>query len=129
MEYRFELGQDLYEHNENKKVFVTKRYPLKKDKIPVYRVKFLDTMLEQNIREHHLYTNPDIYPDARFRVDEIVYYISNKSPVKIKKYIIKEIYYDEYAKDILYKCVDDDSNVKLFFGHQLYCYPFSYVLR
>jgi hypothetical protein len=39
MYYRFNLGQDLYEYDNNKLVTIVKRYPLKKNDIPVFKAK------------------------------------------------------------------------------------------
>ena len=129
MIYRFQLGQDLYEHDNNKLVTIINRYPINKKEIPVYQVQYYDSGFKENKREYHLYENSEIYPDSKFRVGEIVYYLSQKRPYKYTKYIIIEVYFDDYSKSILYRCLDDSKNEKLFHAHQIYCYPFSHLHR
>lgn len=129
MGYRFQLGQDLYEHDNNKLVRVIKRYPLKKNDIPVYQIEFYDSDFKENKREYHLYENPDVFPNSKFRVGETVYFTTLRRPYKNIKHKIIDIYFDDYSKDIIYKCLSETNEERLFHAHQISCYPFSHPRR
>jgi|GEM_PF-4973297 len=127
--YRFKIGQELYLHKTNDLVTVVDTYKVKPNNEPTYLVRNNDTGFEWNAKESHLYTNPNQFNGARFRVDEIVYFISDKKPVKTKKYVVDDIYFDDYSQDIIYVCSDSEGNQKKFWGHQIYNYPFSNIPR
>jgi len=127
--HRFNVGQELYIHKTNQLATVIDKHITEPNCEPTYLIRVEETDSEYIMRESHLYLNPNQFKNARFRVDEIVYFIPNKRPVIANKYSVKSIYFDEYSQDIIYVCVDGDKKQKKFWGHQLYNYPFSTLPR
>lgn len=124
--YKFKVGDKLFLHQDNSVVTVLKAHPHVKKMEPMYMVEHSVSGEIYNEKETNLYINKSVYPGAVFRIDEIVYGISD-NPVR---YTIVSILYDTALNnEILYKCMDEDGDIKYLPDYMLSLYDYATVSR
>lgn len=124
---KFKLGEEVFWGDDNKKVTITNICPTIKGVTQSYEFYINDTLVREI--EYKLYKSDQVFEDSKLRVDDEVYYISEKRGVKPVWYRITKVYRDEDYKDILYAVVDKDGNEKTLTIHNLSLYPNHYFLR
>lgn len=125
--YKFQVGDELFLHEDNSPVRVIKAYPTKPKKQPSYKILHYKTNKEINIDEIYLYKSDKIFPNSYFRESEIVCTQPEKRGEKSIKYEILKI--KERDGIISYKCADKDGNVKKLYKSQLYHYDYQIIVR
>ena len=127
---RFNLFQKVYWGLDNSLVIITKINTHKTShNIPIYDFTHKDGKTYRDM-ENNLFITNEEFPGAWFRVGQEVYFHSNEPKVKPKWYEIVDIFIDkEISDEILYKCKDEDDNIRNFSHRNLYDYEHTLIRR
>jgi hypothetical protein len=127
---RFTLFQKVYWGIDNKLVKITKVNYDTPDKIPVYDFTHPIDGINYRDSENNLFLTDKRFPDAIFRVGQEVYFHSKVKKVEPIWYKIIDIFIDESISNyILYKCQDEDGNIKDFTKNRLFDYSHTQLRR
>lgn len=127
---KFKQGDKLFLHEDNSEVTVVSIYPQKPKQEPVYLVRSTETGGEFNEREMFLYRSNKIFPNARYRVEEEVFFHSQQKKVKPEWYEIIDIFIDKDISDkILYKCRNEKNEIRDFTHYNIFPYDFAIHTR
>jgi hypothetical protein len=125
---KFKLGENLFWGEDNTPITITSICPTIKGVKQSYEF-YLEGETIREI-EYKLHKSDKTFPTSPFRFEDEVYLISNKRGEKPIQYKIIDIFTDEdYPKDVLYKCVDKNSNERILTVHNLSLYPNENFIR
>lgn len=127
---RYKLLQEVYWGFDNSIVTITEVHTDKTfHNIPSYDFTHKDGKTYRDM-ENNLFLTDEVFPGAWFRVGQEVYFHSNQRKVKPKWYEIIDIFIDdEISNEILYKCKDEDDNIRDFSHRDLYDYEHTLIRR
>lgn len=127
---RFNLHQNVYWGLDNSLVNITNVNTNKTShNIPVYDFTHQDGKTYRDM-ENNLFLTNETFPDAWFRVGQEVYFHSNQRKVKPQWFEIIDIFIDnEISDEILYRCKDENDNIRDFSHRNLYDYEHTLIRR
>jgi hypothetical protein len=127
---RFNLFQKVYWGLDNSLVTITKVNTYKTShNIPVYDFTHQDGVTYRDM-ENNLFLTNEVFPGAWFRVGQEVYFHSNQRKVKPQWYEIIDIFIDnEISNEVLYKCKDENGNIRNYSHRDLYDYEHTLIRR
>lgn len=126
---KFSLFEEVFWKDSKEKVKIVKICPTIKGVPQSYEFISSKGNLIRDV-EHNFYKSSEVFPNAVFRVEEIVYFISNTHDTKSKKLKVVDIFVDkDNSSLILYKCIDNDNNEFVLTPINLSLYPNTHFIR